>query len=365
LKILYIYADPAQGANCSLHNAIFPAEAINKTGKHTADCIHINEFITNSPISQELCMNADIIIIERNLFDDTLSYMQFWKVRNKNLAIIFDDAYHLIEPENASHYFWAKGLEQKGTTPDGRIMLGPKEPPAMKQFKWGLKIAKGIITPSRILSSDWDEYGPTYVTKNYLKLDRYENKEPLFPHSKDEIFIGWSGSMSHFESFTNSGIAPALTYILKTYPQVKLLLTGDRKVYNRINISNDRKKFADYVPEEDWSRLVASYDIGLCPLATEFDRRRSWIKALEYMVMKVPWLGTNMETYEELGEYGTLVKNGLDNWKQAMSYAIENIEEKRELANGKAYEFALTQSWDANIDKLLTIFEEIVRSQYQ
>jgi len=122
LKVLFIYSDGAGDANCSLHNAIFPAEAINKKKGHTADCIHISEFLTNSPIAQELCANADIIVVERNLFDDTLSYMQFWKVRNKNVAVIFDDAYHLIEPENASHYFWAKGLEEKGKTP-GAIPL--------------------------------------------------------------------------------------------------------------------------------------------------------------------------------------------------------------------------------------------------
>jgi glycosyltransferase involved in cell wall biosynthesis len=364
LKILYVYADGADSPNCTLHNAIFPAEAINKTGKHTADCIHINEFLFNTPLAQELCTNADIIVVERNLFDDTLSYMQFWKVRNKNLAVIFDDAYHLIEPYNASHYFWAKGLHEI-VLENGQHVLAPKQPPAMQQFKWGLKIAKGIICPSRILASDWDEYGHTYRTHNYLKLERYENKEPLFPHPKEELYIGWSGSMSHYESFTNSGIAGALTYILKTYPQVKLLLTGDKKVYDRINISPDRKVFAGYVPEEDWSRLVASYDIGLAPLATEFDRRRSWIKALEYMVMKVPWIGTDMETYEELRDYGTLTKNGLDNWKQAMSYAIENIEEKRELANGKAYDFVLNQSWDKNIQKILDVFQEIINSEYQ
>jgi glycosyltransferase involved in cell wall biosynthesis len=364
LKILYVYSDGAEAANCSLHNAIFQAEAINKKKGHTADCMHISEFTANTPLAQELCMNADIIVVERNLFDDTLTMMQFWKVRNKTVSVIFDDAYHLIEPYNASHNFWAKGLVEQ-VLPDGRVVLTPKIPSAMKQFKWGLKIAKGIICPSKVLASDWDEYGHTYATRNYLKLDRYENRDPLFPHPKEEIFVGWSGSMSHYESFTDSGIAGALTFILKKYPHVKVLLTGDKKVYDRINISPDRKIFSNYVPEEDWSRLIASYDIGLCPLATEFDKRRSAIKALEYMIMKIPWIATDFETYDYLKDYGTLTKNGLENWKNALCDAIDNIEAKRELANGKAYDFALTQSWDNNVDKILSVFQEIINSEYQ
>jgi len=364
MRCALIYSDGAEDANCSRHNIIFPAEAINKTKKHTADCIHINDFLKNEQWVQDILLAADIIVIERNLFDDTLTIMQWYKVRNKNVAVCFDDSYNNICQFNASYNFWAKGMVEQ-VLQNGQHVLAPKYPFPMTQFRWGLKIAKGIICPSRILASDWDEYGHTYRTHNYLKLDRYENNDPLFPHLKNEIYVGWSGSMSHYESFTESGIAGALTYILKTYPQVKVLLTGDKKVYDRINISPDRKIFSGYVPEEDWSRLVASYDIGLSPLATEFDRRRSWLKSMEYMIMKVPWVGTDMETYEELRDYGTLVKNGLDNWKKALSYAIEHIEEKRELANTKAYDFALTQSWDNNIDKLLNIFQEIINSEYQ
>ncbi|HOU76469.1 MAG TPA: glycosyltransferase [Candidatus Dojkabacteria bacterium] len=364
MHIVYVYADEAKSPNCTLHNCIFPAEAINKLKDHRADCIYIADFIKNDSIVQEICMESDLIVIERNLFDDTLIMMMYYKVRGKNIAVIFDDAYHLICENNASYDFWGKGIKNR-LLPDGKIESFIANPSPMEQFKWGLKMAKGIITPSRILSADWDEYAPTYRTYNYLKLDRYLETKPLFEHPKEEIYIGWSGSMSHYESFTDSGIAGALTFILKKYPQVKLLLTGDKKVFDRINISSDRKLFSGYVPEKDWSRLVASYDIGLAPLATEFDRRRSWIKVLEYMVMKVPWIATNFETYEELREYGTLTKNGLENWKNTICDVIENIEQKRELANGKAYEFALTQSWDNNIQKLLNIFQEIINSKYQ
>jgi glycosyltransferase involved in cell wall biosynthesis len=347
-----------------LHNCVFPAEAINKLPQHSADTFHINEFMANTPEVNQSCENADIILVERNLFGDTLTMMQYWKVRNKNIAVVFDDGYHVIDRSNMAFDFWGKGI-QTHQNEKGELISQNIVPHPMEQFKWGLRIAKGIVTPSRVLSSDWDEYGKTYRTYNYLKLDRYDNKTPLFQHPKDEIFVGWSGSMSHYDSFTESGIAGALTFILKKYPQVKVLLTGDKRVYDRINIAENRKLFSDYVPEEKWSQLIASYDIGLCPLATDFDRKRSSIKALEYMIMKIPWIASDFETYEELHDYGTLTKNGLENWKTSLSYMIDNIEEKRTLANGKSYEFALSQSWDKNIHKLINIFEQIINSRYQ
>ena len=100
-------------------------------------------------------------------------------------------------------------------------------------------------------------------------------------------------------------------------------------------------------------------------MATEYDKRRSRIKSLEYCALKIPWIATDFPPYEGMREYGTLVQNGLDNWKKGLEEMVVNIDQKRELANGKAYEFALSQTWDKNIGKLLSMYQEIINSRYQ
>jgi len=134
------------------------------------------------------------------------------------------------------------------------------------------------------------------------------------------------------------------------------LCIGAQSLQNLLEI------FQPYVPDEQWASLQKSIDIGLAPLTSAFDRRRSPIKVLEYMLLKIPWIATNFETYEELGEYGHLVENGIENWKKILCDAVENIDQYRELANGKAYEYALSQSYEKNIDKLIAVYEHIINS---
>ena len=66
MRLVYVYADSDGEMNCSKFCCFFPAKAINKLPEHHADVIYINQFMENSPETQELCLKADLIIIERN-----------------------------------------------------------------------------------------------------------------------------------------------------------------------------------------------------------------------------------------------------------------------------------------------------------
>ena len=364
MEITYIYADDDWNLNCSIHNCFMPAKAINKVPGHHASLFYINDFNQNTEEVQKACMQSDLIIIERNLFGNALVFLMHYKIRNKNIAVVFDDGYQLITSDNISYTFWAKSQIVQ-TNEKGESQMVNVLPTPLDQFKWGISMAKGVICPSRVLCEDWNYLNRTYRTHNFLDAQRYENATPLFPHDPEEVYVGWAGSGSHLSSFTDSGITGALTYIVKKYPQVKILMGGDKRVYDRIHVPEDRKIFSPYVPEEKYSSLIKSLDIGLAPLASVYDERRSWLKPMEFTILKVPWIGSNFLPYEELDEYGTLISNGLNNWKIGLADMIDNLEAKRELANTKAYDFALTQTWDKNVHKILNMYQEIIDSRYQ
>jgi len=362
LNLVFIYADAPKELNCSLYNCLYVAKVINKKypETHHADTFYIQDFNNHTEAVQAACNKADLIIIERNLFGDALIREMQWWANNKNIAVIFDDAYHQIAVENISYPFWHDN-QIAMQNDKGEIQAATVVPSTLTQLRRGVRMAKALIAPSRVLCDDWRQYTKTYRIYNYLDLDRYpEDTKPLFPH--DDIVIGWCGSMSHVSSFTDSGVLPALTYVGRKYPNVRIMCGGDKRVYDKVNLPEGKKFFSPFVPDEQWAGLLKSIDIGLAPLASEFDRRRSRIKVLEYMIMKTPWIATNFETYEELGDYGTLVDNSVDNWKTALVDMIENIEDARKLANGKAYEFAAEQTYDKNIDKLLATYQEIINS---
>jgi glycosyltransferase involved in cell wall biosynthesis len=345
-------------------NCIIPAKAINKTGKHTAATIHVGDFVKNTEESQKLCTEADIIMVERNYFGDTLTIMQFWKVRDKAVGAIFDDAYDIMHPQNISYNFWTHG-EIKGKDKEGNEVLVYMKPKPIVQFKWGLQMVKGIQVPSINLAKDWSKYNNSYYVHNFLDMDKYLNVEPLYPHSKDELVIGWCGSMSHYASFNDSGVIQGIRKVVREYPHVKILISGDRRLFELLDVKSDRKIFSPFVPPEQWCSLLKTLDIGLAPLAGEYDKRRSWIKALEYMALKVPWIATKYPTYDELHDFGLMTDNGYKAWTDSLSEMIENYPKYKEIAETTGYEFALANSAYKKVEEVtLPLYEKLIDDPY-
>jgi glycosyltransferase involved in cell wall biosynthesis len=185
----------------------------------------------------------------------------------------------------------------------------------------------------------------------------------LHPH--DNIVIGWCGSLSHRSSFTNSGIISALKNTVSKHKNVSLLIGGDKYIFDLLDVPNDRKIFQPYVPEDQWAQLLKSIDIGLAPLCTIYDKRRSWIKVLEYMALQMPWVASNFPAYEELKQYGTITENGSENWENTLSNMIENFDKEKQKAMGDGYKFALSQSTDNNILKTIELYKSIISQPYK
>lgn len=362
-NILYVWADETEeGANCSKWNCFIPAKYINKVDGYSAQTINVNEWIRQSPEVRQMSRDADLIIVERNFFSDVLTTIQYWKVRGKSIMGIFDDAYHILHPENPAYRFWNYG-EIEGTDEKGNMVVGHIRPFPITQFKWGLKMLKGVQVPSKRLAEDWLTHTDTYHIRNYLDWEKYDKVEPLYPKKDDEIVIGWQGSVSHYNSFVDSGVLEALRKVCKKYPQVKILFGGDRRVFERMEVKN--KEYQPFVSDKDFTSLIKSYDIGLAPLSGEYDKRRSWVKGLEYMALKVPWIATNYDTYSELSDFGILTENGYNNWAEALTYAVENLAELKEKAKGKPFAFAKKQTSEENVKKhILPLYDKIIAGDY-
>jgi len=362
LKVLYVFADTPHEWNCSEWNCIIPTKAINETKEHTAEAIHINEFVQNTERAQKLVNEADIIIIERNFFGDTLTIMQYWKVRNKNIVAIFDDAYDIMHPQNPSYPFWTIG-ELKFKDAQGNEGTTFMKPPPIEQFKWGLNMVKGVQVPSKYLAKDWSKYNKTYYVHNFLDMHKYMNVRPLYPHPKEEIIVGWCGSMSHYASFHDSGVIQGLVKAARKHPNMKVLIGGDKRLFDMLEVEN--KVFQPYVPHPQWVELLKTIDIGLAPLAGEYDKRRSWIKGMEYMALKIPWIATKYPTYDELYDYGLMIENGKNSWGDAISDMIVNIDEYRAKAKGEPYDFAVENSAYRKVEEVtIPLYEKLIDMPY-
>lgn len=363
MNVLYVYADSKKEFNCSRWNCWIPATAINKAGEHKASVIYIDDFIKNSDEIFRVGTAADIIVVERNLYGEMLVMMEFWRVRGKPIVTVFDDAYDLLVHKNRAFDFWIKDTVYYTDKETGKEKPTSLKVPALTQFKWGLQKSKAIHMPSQALVDDWKKYNQNaFHVHNYLDWDRYVNAKPLYPKKKDEIIIGWNGGASHYRSFTESGIIPQIRRALKNYKNVRFLVSGDRRIYYELQLDEKRKIYQPHVPSEQWESLIATLDLAIVPLGDEFDKRRSWIKPLEYMAVKVPWIASNFPPYQELKDYGTLVENS--NWEEAICNALDNLTELKEKSSDIGYKFAESQSSDNNIGKTMDLYQKIIDMPY-
>jgi glycosyltransferase involved in cell wall biosynthesis len=363
LNLGMIFGDLPQEWNCSQYNIVDPANAFNRSGVHKANIMHITDFVKNDENTQKIISEADFILIERNLFQDALTMMQFWKVRGKHIGVIFDDAYHIMHPKNVSHNFWTYG-EIKYQDAEGKEQMGNMYPRPLDQLRWGIAMSKGLQTVSQALADDWAHVNDTYVINNNIVVDRYLNVEPLYKHD-GTIFIGWTGSLSHVDSFESSGILRAFKKIVKTYDNVKILISGDKRIFDVIDIPLAKKVFQPFVPADKYPSLIKTLDICTIPLSGEYDKRRSWIKPLECLALKVPFVATNYPNYNQLKDHGIMVENKWQNWEAAIVDAIDNLPKHRQKAEEVGFPFAMTQSIDLHVDERIALYQKMIDKPYK
>jgi len=363
LNLVYVGADKAHEKNCTQHNIERPARAVNKLEGYHADVIDIDMFTANSPETQNIISKADAVIIERNYFNDTLALMQLWKGRAQNLIAVFDDAYDIMHRRNVAYPFWKHG-ELSATNENGKIKRVYANPKPLDMFAWGCQIVKAIQVPSRYLQQDWSRFNDTYLVHNYIEAEKYIDIKPLYPH-KDSIIIGWGGSLSHLASFTDSGALKAMKRVVHKYKNVKVMISGDKRVFDEVDLPVGKKLYQPFVPEEQFLPLIKTFDIAIAPLCGEYDKRRSRIKVLEYCALQIPFIASDYPPYEEMKEYGTYVNNTSDEWEEALCHTIDKLKEKQEFAKGIPFEWAMSQSYDKNISKTLDLYQKIINTPYK
>lgn len=352
MNIVYVYADNESEWNCSEWRCAIPARAINRTAYHHAKLLSIDDFRLSTPLAQEACGLADLIIVQRNLYELVLSSMQHWKARDKAIVVDFDDAYQLLPVSHPNYAFWNQGIIKAHNLPIQKV-----DPPPLTQFKWGLRLAHAATVPSKRLADDWQSYTEMHYLPNYIDLKVYENAV----HEKHTgVVIGWGGSVSHLQSFTNSGVVTALKKVCSARPQVTVMVCGnDRRVFDSLQVPSRQKIFQPWVNYTEWPGVLAKFDIGLAPLAGDYDERRSWIKVLEYMVMKIPWVASEGSAYQELKHFGWLVKNNSEAWERILIDMVDHLNDYKNEASGEPYLFGIGQNIDENINRVISIYETI------
>lgn len=368
MNILYIASDGLKEINSSLYRVCYIGDALRRKG-HKVNVINVRQWLNNTKECVVYCSQADIIHLQRVLVTDTHERIKYWRSQGKAVVADWDDSYENILDSNAAAPFWKKG-EVTIKAAEGIEFNKKLDEHPVDQFRKGLTICTAGITPSEVLSKDWQKYAPTYVVKNYFDVSRYVGAQKERPDKK-YIYLGWGGSLSHTQSWEWSGIQHALQAILSEREDVRLFLVGDQRVLEQLPIRRDRIIFHPYVPWWDWARMLSYYDIGLAPLSGIYDDRRSSLKVAEYIACGLPFVATRSPVYEEFFNVnsGKFILPGDDRnsyimraeqWYKNTIDVIDNLSNYRQKAE-KNMHIGAQFNADDNVDKVIETYEKIIK----
>ena len=312
------------------------------------------------------CIDADIIHLQRVLIRDTHETIKYWRDRGKAVVADWDDWYSGILEDNAAAPFWYHG-EVGVTLPTGITYDKKLDEHPVEQFVAGLQICTAGITPSAILSKDYEVYAPTFVVENFIdtKLYRAAPKHNNDPH----IVLGWGGSLSHVQSFKDSGINDALNQIISERDNVRLLIVGDTRITDQLQIRHDRVWYTPYIGWWNWQKTLMRYDIGLAPLAGPYDDRRSSLKVAEYLMAGLPFVASKSPVYKRMwdADSGHFVKHDdysyddkVEDWYNSTIDVIDNIGHYRELAETNIERWGMQYDADRNVPEIIKTYERII-----
>ena len=335
MNILFIYADSQREWNCSQWRSLTPSEAFNQhsDGQHTSRCIPVDDFIQyGHPVIQRLVSFYNIILVQRNIFHKVVwDACDYWRILGKTVVADLDDDYPGLTAQNPAHNFWKGQAAEELSEGLGQMPI--------QALEEGLRHFDALLSPNDLILQDWSHVLPGYRLPNFAQSEWYDGVEQKpTPVDEEEIIIGWGGSVSHLDSWWFSGALEAMPIIFERYPQVKFKLCGNDQRMRQLvkeRWPEGRWVIQEGVPPKKWPGIVATFDVGVAPLcgpgapqAEAYDQRRSWIKALEYMLCGVPWVATGGIVYEELDGKGgfTLKESGVDAWVEGLSTILDDLD---------------------------------------
>lgn len=197
--------------------------------------------------------DCDVYVLERETWR-----FPFQRLGRARVLAWLDDAYHLMPSIAHNVRYWQDMLPM---------------------FRRCLRKCDGVIAPNPHLLADYAEYVPeAYLIPNYHN----------FPKLPDDIerkkdLIGWGGSWAHWPSWRDTGLH---LYLPKEYA---VQICGSKPVWYMAQMYHPNVEFVADQHMPGYLKTQATWNAALIPVSGEYDKRRSWVKAVEAAYSGTPW----------------------------------------------------------------------------
>lgn len=214
-----------------------------------------------------------------------------------------------------------------------------------------MRLANLVTTPSAGLADQFRRMTETdvRVIENFVA----PGEPRATPSKPQQVVVGWVAHLEHQTDIERLRLREPLQRLLDRHPHVHLVTVGCG-----LGLDGERYHHVRYVPFEELRAYVASFDVGLAPIAdSAFNRSRSNVKVKEYAALGIPWLASPIGPYATLGERegGRLVPD--DRWYEEVERLVLDPRARRKLAKRGA-KWAARQTIEANAGAWEDAFRE-------
>lgn len=278
-----------------------PAKYLNRLGGFEVRVIETG-------INEEVANWADIYVLQGCIDQNGIALLYAYQQEFGKKIVVDSDDYLKVQADNPHK------LEHDRSN-------------AVAVVKRTMQIADGITVTNEYLRQQYLAINPNIcVLPNFMDLERWDM--PILKNESSEIRIGWAGSMTHLKDV--GLVRKALIDLMIDYPKAKLILMGDprlKRYFDGLNV-----EVILGVPFEAYPSKLRSLrlDVGIAPIRdVKFNRFKSPIKAMEYGIMGVPVVASNIPPYSDF------IEDEIDGYlarRDGMWLScIESIIEKKEI----------------------------------
>jgi glycosyltransferase involved in cell wall biosynthesis len=300
--------------------------------------------VTSAPITFENLLEYETIFVQRMHDWDSYYMLKKLKDAGKRLVYDIDDDIFNIPPSNPAYHVLTRDAQTAALACMG--------------------IADVVTTTSSILGERIQGELPNTAIKvipNALELgEGWIDLENIgSPDGNKRIF--WQGSATHEEDWIEC--IEAIDAVMQERDNVILTILGylPSLVQARLGLPHwqGRVEYLGFNDSETYFNLIKHIraDVGIAPLQlTPFNQAKSPIKWIEYSMMGIPTVASDVEPYNlimESSKSGLLVRRH-EEWKSAIDLCFDNKDEAknfvktgREIVNEKFDISKMAASWEA------------------
>jgi glycosyltransferase involved in cell wall biosynthesis len=225
-----------------------------------------------------------------------------------------------------------------------------------------LRACDGVTVSGQRLATQVREFTdkPVKVVPNYIDLRWFKKIQKASDRVVPGLTIGWAGGNRPDSDVEMMAIAWGR--LAAKYPQVTFVIQGHHARAFYDNVPNERIAMIDWLPIEGYPAGLVNIDIGCCPLGdTQFNRAKTYIKAMEYAASGAPVVASPT-VYSQIIENGVdgYVANTVDEWESALSRLIEDYHHRRQMAKALLRKVRRFHSLEDNAWRWVAAWNEIV-----